>query len=84
MSKSKRASRRRTRDTPQYYEPRVEVVLLALADALVGCQMLVRFMTAQQGPDWRELDKLIDAAESDFAKAQTWLRKRHSTDDDHV
>ena len=76
MPKSKRASRRSTRDAPQLYEPRVEVALLALADAMVGCQMLVRFMTAQQGPDWKESDNLIDAAEADFAKAQKWLGKR--------
>ncbi len=76
MSKLKRASRRTTRDAPQFYEPRVEVALLALADALVGCQMLVRFMTAQQGPDWAESASLIDAAEADFAKAGAWLDKR--------
>ena len=77
MLKSKRASRRRTRDAPQFYEPRVEAALLALADALVGCQMLVKYLTAQQGPDWRDLDNLLDAAESDFSKAQAWLDKRN-------
>ncbi|MEI6233994.1 MAG: hypothetical protein WCT04_13140 [Planctomycetota bacterium] len=84
MPKSKRASRRSTRDAPQLYEPRVEVALLALADALVGCQMLIRFMTAQQGPDWRESDNLLDAAESDFTKAQEWLRKRRKKGDENA
>ena len=76
MPRLKRASRRSTRDAPQLYEPRVEVALLALADALVGCQMLIRFMTAQQGPDWAESNNLIDAAASDLSKAQKWLGKR--------
>ena len=77
MPKSKRASRRRTPDTPQVYQPRVEPALHALSNALVGCQMLVRFMTAQQGPDWKESDNLLDAAETDFSTAQAWLDKRH-------
>ena len=77
MPKSKRASRRRPRDAPQVYQPRVEPVLHALSNALIGCQMLVRFMSAQQGPDWKESDKLLDAAETDFAKARAWLDKRH-------
>jgi len=84
MPRLKRASRRSTRDAPQLYEPRVEVALLALADALVGCQMLIRFMTAQQGPDWRESDNLLDAAESDFTKAQEWLRKRRKKGDENA
>ena len=79
MPKLKRASRRQTRDAPQSYEPRVEVVLFALADALVGCQMLVRFLTAQQGADWAAMNKLLDAAGSDFEKSKVWLDKRHKT-----
>ena len=62
---------------PQFYEPRVEVALLALKDALVGCQMLVTYMTEQQGADWREVGPMLDAADADFAKARAWLGKRH-------
>ena len=77
MPKSKRASHRRTSDAPQLYEPRVEPVLHALSNALVGCQMLVRYMTAQQGPDWKESGNVLEAADADFAKARSWLDKRH-------
>jgi len=76
MPKSKRASRRLPRDAPQFYQPRVECALLALKDALVGCQMLVKYMSEQQGTDWREMGPMLDAADSDFEKARGWLRGR--------
>ena len=76
MPKLKRASRSQTRDAPQFYQPRVECALLALRDALVGCQMLVRFMSEQQGADWRDVGPMLDAADADFVKARTWLNKR--------
>ncbi|MEI6236385.1 MAG: hypothetical protein WCT04_25295 [Planctomycetota bacterium] len=84
MSKLKRVSRLRTRDAPQFYQPRVEAALHALANALVGCQMLVRYMSAQQGPDWRELDNLLNAADADFKKAKQWLDKRHKRGGHHA
>ena len=84
MPKSKRASRRRPCDAPQLYEPRVEPALHVLSNALVGCQMLVCFMSAQQGPDWHESGNLLDAAEADFAKARAWLHKRHKNGGRHA
>ncbi len=76
MSKLKRASPRRTRDAPQFFQPRVECALLALKDALTGCQMIAKYMTEQQGADWRDVGPMLDAADADFAKARMWLRKR--------
>jgi len=69
---------------PQFFEPRVERALLALKDALIGCQMLVKFMTEQQGTDWHAVGPMLDAADADFAKARTWLDKRHTKGGRHA
>jgi hypothetical protein len=76
MPKLKRESGSRKSDKPQYYEPRVECALFALRDALTGCQTIVRYMAEQEGVDWRDVGPMLDAADSDFAKARAWLRKR--------
>jgi hypothetical protein len=84
MLKLKHASRRHTRDAPQYYEPRVEIALHALKNGLVGCQMLVRFLLEQQGIDWRDVGPMLDAADADFIKARTWLNKRKKKGGNHA
>ena len=84
MPKSKHASRHGTRDEPQVYQPRVEPALHALSNALVGCQMLDRFMSAQRRPDWRNSENLLDAADADFARARAWLDKRHKEGGRHA
>ena len=76
MPKLKRASRSQTRDAPQFFQPRVEIALMTLKHALTGCQMLAKFMTEQQGADWRDVGPMLDAADADFVKARTWLNKR--------
>ena len=84
MPKLKRAWRSQTRDAPQFYQPRVECALLALKSALTGSQMLVKFMTEQQGADWRDVSLMLDAADADFVKARTWLDKRHKKGASHA
>lgn len=68
MPKLKRASRRHARDAPQFFQPRVACALMALRNALVGCQMLTKFMTEQQGVDWHDVGPMLDAADADFCK----------------
>lgn len=74
MSKNRKS--KGARDRPQHFEPRVEIALLTLKHALVGCQTLLHFVLEQQGPDWRE-SVLLDAAEGDLRTAKSWLRKRN-------
>ncbi len=68
-----------------FYQPRVELALHALRNALVGCAMLVRFMTARsKGRTGRNWTILLDAADADFKKAKQWLDKRHKRGGRHA
>ena len=74
MSKRKRSSCCSCPPPAQVYVPRTEVSLEALRHALSGCQMLVKFLLEEEGPDAPTFD-MLDAAEADFDKARLWLKK---------
>lgn len=74
MSKTPPTARRPPPE-PQYYEHRVEVALKALAASVAATQILVLYLTEQQGTEWDRLNHLLRAADQDFSRAQRWLRR---------
>ena len=66
---------RRPPVAPQEYQHRVKVALKALASGVAATQILVLYLTEQQGTEWRHLSHLLRAADQDFSRAQRWLRR---------
>jgi predicted aconitase len=73
MSK-KRRKKHTVPPVPQQYEDRVEKALHALAASVSASQHLTTYMAEQLGPQWAELDHLLEAADRDMEEAQRWLR----------
>lgn len=75
MAKKKQRKRSMS-NRPQTYEPRNEIALYALQHILQSANNLTLFLTEQLGPNWQELDHLLDKACSEMKQAEVWLAKR--------
>jgi hypothetical protein len=65
-----------TTDHPQTFEHRTEIAIYALRHTLKSANHLTLFLIEQLGPNWQELDHLLEAAHSELKQAEVWLAKR--------
>ena len=75
MAKQKKL-KQSTTDHPQTYEHRTEIAIYALRHTLKSANHLTLFLTEQLGPNWQELDHLLETARSELKQAEVWLAKR--------
>jgi hypothetical protein len=75
LRRARRRNKTSCHEQPQHYEHRTECGIEALGHAVNGCQMLARFLSDQQSPDWRDIYRLLDAATHDLNNAVRWTRK---------
>ena len=59
---------------PQEYEHRVAVAIESIDAALAGAQLLVSYLSAQQGPEWRDQQPKVVQARKEFQRARKWLK----------
>jgi hypothetical protein len=59
---------------PQEYEHRIGCAIESLAAVAAGTQVLVAYLSAQQGPEWRDQQPKVVKVRKEFQRARTWLK----------